>query len=64
MPKYEEPPSMTIEGDDKRMVNARWGRSRKRLILTVYKEYVQQVELTPDQVRELASFLAAGPDGP
>lgn len=24
----------------------------------------QQVLLTPDQVQELAAFLAAGPDGP
>jgi hypothetical protein len=40
--------------------------SRKRLIVSVGRDWdrAQQVELTPDQVQDLATFLAPGPHGP
>jgi hypothetical protein len=55
-------------GDDGRFIDADWSRSGQRLIVTVRRgddyDRAQQVLLTPDQVQELAAFLAAGPNGP
>ncbi len=64
--KSYERPSIRIEGDDHRFIDAQWSRSWKRLIITVRRggdwDTAQQVELTPEQVQELASFLSAAPD--
>jgi hypothetical protein len=61
---------MSLDGDDQTHVSAGWGRSGKRLILTVAPatehgpnyDAAQQALLTPEQAAELGRFLLAGPD--
>jgi hypothetical protein len=63
-------PNLGIDGDEKTHVHAGWGRSGKRLILSVsaLTDYGpdyddgRQVVLTVEQAAELGRFLVAGPD--
>ena len=58
-------PALTIDGDERTIVNATWGRSGKRAIVTVADPHhhdPRQVVLTVEQAAELGRFLAAGPD--
>lgn len=57
-------PSIRIDGDEKTIVTATWGRSGKRAIVTVsspHHENSRQVVLTPEQADALGRFLSAGP---
>jgi hypothetical protein len=61
----ENRPALTIDGDDRTIVHASWGRSGKRAIITVADpryDDPRQVVLTGDQAAALARFLLAGPE--
>jgi hypothetical protein len=54
-----------IDGDDKTLIDATWGRSGKRVIITVADPLyhrTRQVVLTVEQAAELGRFLSAGPE--
>jgi hypothetical protein len=56
--------TLRIDGDDKTIVDAGWGRSGKRAIITVADPHYhdpRQVALTVEQAAELGRFLLAGP---
>ena len=63
----EERPTLRMDGDEKTLVHAAWGRSGKRAIVTIANpnyENSRQVVLTVEQAAELGRFLCAGPDAP
>jgi hypothetical protein len=62
----DERPTLRLDGDEKTLVDAGWGRSGKRAIVTIANpNYTnpRQVVLTVEQAAELGRFLCAGPDG-
>jgi hypothetical protein len=61
----DDPPRIRIDGDDRTIVEAGWGRSGKRAIITVADPHYhdpKQVVLTVEQAAELGRFLMAGPE--
>jgi hypothetical protein len=62
-----ERPTLRIDGDEKTLVHAGWGRSGKRAVVTIANpnyENPRQVVLTVEQATELGRFLCAGPGAP
>ena len=60
MPKEERPTFELLDAENNRL-HAAWSRTGKRLILSVFRgrwEPMGQAELKPDQVEQLAAFLA------
>jgi hypothetical protein len=60
MPKSERS-VIVLEDNENGRLHAAWSRSGKRLLLTATTptyEQVMQVELRPDQVKELIEFLS------
>ena len=60
-------PAAQFAGEDGQFIHATWSQSGKNVILTVAPnnkwDVAQQVLLSPEDARGLASFLAAGADG-
>jgi hypothetical protein len=55
----ETHPPITFTDDEGRHLHATWSRSGKRLILTLTTTQAHtQIELTPEQVEELAEFFS------
>ena len=57
--------NVRIDGDDKTLIDATWGRSGKRVIITVADPHYhrpRQVVLTAEQAEEMGRFLSAGPE--
>jgi hypothetical protein len=53
--------SIQIDDDEGRRLNATWSRSGRRLIVTATnksRDTMSQVELTPEQVQQLAGFMS------
>jgi hypothetical protein len=62
--KREETEPIVLEGDEDMGLHATWSRSGKRLILTISgRRGRAQVELRPDQVEDLATWLAGAEPG-
>jgi hypothetical protein len=62
----KEAPSIQLADDERNLLHATWSRSGKRLIVSVAHrgswDQSAQVELSPEQVATLRSFLReAGP---
>ena len=61
----DDRPKLRIDGDDETIVDAGWGRSGKRAIITVADPQYddpRQVVLTVEQAADLGRFLLAGPE--
>jgi hypothetical protein len=62
----DEQPTLRLDGDEKTLVHAGWGRSGRRAVVTIANPNYsdpRQVVLTVEQAAELGRFLCAGPDG-
>jgi hypothetical protein len=60
-----ERPAIRIEDDERNFIRVTWGRSGKRAIVSIAGpngDGPRQCTLTPGEARQLARFLAAGPD--